>query len=154
MTAYFTGVSPWEDAGHYCFTPDWKIVWFADETHPATPWADPAGYPLGDSGATVAAWPEIKRDGRTREEPEGEARVRHLDGWTLICLWDRSADARKGSHASFAIHAVLDSEAALSEARSRFPVVWARIDAHLAKLGLSVRLVACTMPGKGGRIGW
>ena len=140
MTAYFTGVSPWEDAGHYCFTPDWRMVWRCEPDLPDSPWADPAGYPLGDSGATGAAWPEIKRDGRSRDEPEGAVRVRHLDGWTLLCLWDRSADHRKGSHASFAFDELMSPDGALIHARALFPRVWARIDVHLAKLGLTLRV--------------
>lgn len=135
MIAYFTGVRPGAKAGHYCFTPDLRIT---NGREPPSPWVDQGGsYPLGDSKPCRAAWPEgYDQRGYWRMElpqPEGLGRVVRQDGWTLVCLWDRSADRRGGSHASFALQADLLPVEALAKARELFPAVFARIERHLER---------------------
>lgn len=132
MTAYFMGVAPGEDAGHYCVSADGRSACQGVRT----PWADVAG-PLGDATATRAAWPE-GHDGYgcwryPTAQPEGLARVVRKDGWTLVSLWDRSADHRHGSHASFALPADLEPASALETARELFPAVFERIERHLGR---------------------
>jgi hypothetical protein len=143
VTAYFMGVWPGEEAGHYFGTPR-GMSWGHD--HPRSPWAE-ASCALGDRAVIVAGWgdPDAVDRRDRREHPalvqaEGIGRVVVRDGWTLLTCWDRSGDARRNSHASFAFSAALTPEQALATAREQFPGVWARIDAHLAALGISFRL--------------
>lgn len=142
-TAYFTGVRPGDRAGHYCFTPDFRSQFSMNGKR--SPWASPTGiYPLSDNGVTgPIMWPEshdkhgrLASDGRGRGEdnqPEGRARVTQKDGWTLLFLWDRSADQRGGCCAGFAFDALLDPEAALDAVRATWPTVIARIEKHLGR---------------------
>lgn len=93
-------------------------------------------YPLGDATPCGVAWPEGYDRGIWRpgfQQPEGRARVVRRDGWTLVCLWDRSADGRHGSHASFALQADLEPAAAMEKARELFPAVFERIEQHLGR---------------------
>lgn len=133
MIAYFTGVLPGERSGHYCVTPERVRPYHSLRS----PWGESDSYPLGDAAPTQAAWPEAYDRYKTRVypnvEPEGLARVVRRDGWTLVCLWDRSGDGRHGSHASFALHADLEPAAALEQARALFPGVFARIERHLGR---------------------
>lgn len=137
MIAYFMGVWPGDSAGHYCVLPNGDSTGIGGREHPPSPWAEASYMPLGDSTATKGGWPERHdRQGMVRydwEQPEGRARVVRRDGWTLVTMWDRSADGRRGSHASFALHADLEPQAALQQARSLFPAVFARIERHLGR---------------------
>lgn len=136
-TAYFTGVRPGHDAGHYCFLPG-----FSDPgLHPKrSPWPSYA-IPLCDNGLTgPIMWPESHRDGMLiysgpgePNQPEGRARVRRKDGWTLVFLWDRSGDRRGNSSAGFAFDAELTDEDALREVRMTWPTVIDRIEKHLGR---------------------
>ena len=136
MIAYFVGVWPGDKAGHYCRTPDGVRV-RASGRAPATPWAEQYS-PLGDLPSTRVAWPECydaspwsTYSRPETPQPEGVARVVQRDGWTLVSLWDRSADGRPGSHASIAFEGA--SPDALAEARRLFPAVFARIEHHLGR---------------------
>ncbi len=132
MLAYFTGVWPGAGAGIFCRTPDGEHAEF--DAQP-TPWAirTMAGYPLGDREPTNVAWGKPDYRYPQPEQPEGIARVVVGDGWTLVCLWDRSEDRRGGVHASFAIEGVFGGDEAVTLARTLFPKVWARIDAHVKR---------------------
>lgn len=127
--------------GHYCRTPNGE--WIDHREHAHSPWGGQQDV-LGDGPPQNAVWgpPSSRRNGNPADQPEGIAKVLVADGWTLLTCWDRSGDKRTGSHASFVFHAVLTPDDALREARARFPGVWARIDAHLAKLGLVLRVEA------------
>ena len=152
MIAYFTGVRPGEAAGHHCYAPGWRPT---PRDAVRSPWA--AGYdvllPLSDNGVTgPIAWPEIHERGQLRYirsatghsdggQTEGVPRVVHTDGWTLLFLWDRSADPRGGSCAGFAFNTVLDVPAALTHARVLFPGILERVEAHLGRSLADVREV-------------
>lgn len=140
MTAYFMGVwpSPSGQVGHYCRLPNGMHVDYRQ--HLKTPWGGQHDA-LGDGPPQDAAWGPRKY-GTHPNQTEGVARVLVDRGWTLLTCWDRSADKRGGCHASFAFAAVLTPDAALAEARTRFPGVWARIDAHLASKGITFRVEA------------
>jgi hypothetical protein len=138
VIAYFTGVYPPETAGHYCRTPRGKI---GSRDHAPSPWSDGPWYPLGDDASCREVTPGHVASARAAQA-EGIARVVVREGWTLVHLWDRSADRRGGSHASFAFDYELAPHAAVEHARIAFPLVWARIDAHLAELGIPLRVEA------------
>lgn len=71
--------------------------------------------------------PELRRRGSASlEQPEGVARVTHVEGWTVLSFWDRSVDNRRGSHSTFAMEGTRDFAAAVVLAREAFPSVWAR----------------------------
>jgi hypothetical protein len=140
VIAYYTGVRPGDPAGHHCYTPGFGFRDYG--RRPLSPWADPADaytnpnpYPLGDG--SVLDNPEVHaqggRSGGRREEPEGIGRVRQKDGWTLLSMFDRSADGRAGSHASFAFHALLTGPETVEAARRLFPGVIERIEKHLGR---------------------
>lgn len=137
MIAYFVGVWPPDHAGHYCRTPRGRI---GNRDHVLSPWHCGAWYPLGDAEA-VAGVGLMGPHPRPRQV-EGIARVVTREGWTLLHLWDRSADRRAGAHASFAFDAELAPHGALAHARILFPLVWARIDGHLAELGITLQVEA------------
>ena len=113
-----------------------------------SPWAAKAvGYPLSDDGTCgPAAWPELyDARGRFRYirsdtghsdggQDEGVPRFVRKDGWTLVFLWDRSADKRGGCCAAFAFDAELPDAEALATARRFFPEVFARIETHLGRV--------------------
>lgn len=52
---------------------------------------------------------------------------------TLLLSWDRSGDKRHGSVATFIIHAHVTASRGLELARSTFPGVFQRIEAHLGR---------------------
>lgn len=59
-------------------------------------------------------------------QPEGLAAIHHLAGWTVVSFFDRSGDARYGSHSTFLLEGTLAFEDAVETARAAFPSVWAR----------------------------
>jgi hypothetical protein len=137
VPAYFFGVCPGSRSGHYCHVPGLGR-WRNDD--PLTPWVGKESWwgPIGETTALEACWD--KRDG----QPEGEPRFDRRDGWTLVAMWDRSADKRMGCCAIFAFQRDLTDPEALALARELFPRVFARIEKHL---GRPVRLepVCCPM---------
>lgn len=125
--AYFTGVRPGESGGHHCYVPGYED---AGRDSVRSPWALGGGmtrrYPLGDGEPTDAVL-------KGRSLRAGEPRFAQQDGWTLMSMWDYSADRRPGSHASFAFGATLTDAEALVEARRLFPEVIARIEAYIGR---------------------
>lgn len=134
ITAYFLGEWP---GGHGCSTrkPGGRMVYVAD---PPTPWFGTRAHETQRAEVMRTCW-DRERDG----QPEGEARFAREDGWTLICLWDRSEDHRGNSASVFAIHSDLTDEEALGLARRLFPQVFERIEARLQR---DVRLAPATCP--------
>ena len=143
MIAYFTGVDPGRaGVGHFCQVPGHISP---PDGSPPSPWhLQSHGMPLGDQEPVVAAWPDCV-PGRWKRDPRGQApwirenciegvpRFVRQDGWTLVSMWDRSADERHGSHASFAFDQDLDDAAAMAAVRKHFPRVVARIEAFIKR---------------------
>jgi hypothetical protein len=48
---------------------------------------------------------------------------------TVLAIWERTVDARPGSHSTFVLEGHLDFGAAVQLAREAFPHVWSRLDA-------------------------
>jgi len=57
---------------------------------------------------------------------QGEAKVTHLAGWTILSFPDVSVDSRPGSHSTFALRGRYDFDAAVAAAREAFPYVFRR----------------------------
>lgn len=131
MIAYFVGVKPGDRAGHFCYKPGYQKVWLSRDSvqlskdGEPSPWA--GVYPLGDSEATEAAWPDW-------ETPvEGNGHSIRTKGWTLLSFWDRSGDKRPGSHASFAFDVDVGAEEVLGLAREHFPEIITRMETYLGE---------------------
>lgn len=126
MIVYYCGVPVGRSAGHFC-TP---------AAGPRTPWASRTD-PLGDwhperDGLRAPVLPYYDQP-RGRDEREGEFGHLQVDGWTQIAAWDRSADSRGGSSATFAIERLVGPDEALRIARARFSRVFERIERHIGR---------------------
>lgn len=74
---------------------------------------------------------EYQRDrthwrGDEEHQPEGRARLHHIDGWTVLAFWDRSVDDRFGSNSAFLLPGILSATEAHAAAKAAFPAVWDR----------------------------
>ena len=121
--AYMMGVPLGYSAGHYC-----------RQKGPVSPWGH-NHYILYDwhPDRDGPAYPRRKRRyGRETysESVEGEFVHVSVDGWTLIACWDRSADKRGGCTMTFAFSEVMTGEDAVALARSAWPGIFERIEAH------------------------
>ena len=63
-----------------------------------------------------------------RCQPQGFARLTGETERTILDLWDRTVDARGGSHSLFILPPGLDFAEAVAAAREAFPDIWARLD--------------------------
>jgi len=109
---YFGCESP-ERLGHYLFHPGMRSV-RRDEY--------PADWP----------WRQGELDGKyaphgKMEDVEGRAAIVHHEGWTVMAMWDRSADSRHASNANFVARGELGFEQMVEVAKGHFPEVWERI---------------------------
>jgi len=68
-------------------------------------------------------------------QPQGEALIHHLDGFTVMAMWDRTGDSRPGSSSTFVIEGTHGFEAMCKHASEGFPSVWKRISAKPMVLG-------------------
>lgn len=66
-------------------------------------------------------------------QPEGLAAIHQVAGWTVLSFFDRSGDARYGSHSTFLLEGTLAFEDAVEAARRAFPSVWARFKFQVHK---------------------
>lgn len=145
MRAYFTGVVPGELTSHVCRRPN-----FERDDLLGTPWCSPfIRYSLLDWHPYRDGLFPGARGGRSTTAPpvaqqeEGvfvrvlvarlAATVRVSSDWTMLAAWDRSADQRGGCTATFAFEGERDGEEALRLARTLFPGVLERIEAHVGR---------------------
>lgn len=73
-----------------------------------------------------APWTRIDGEFYPHDRPNGEARLTHNGGWTILGFSDNTVDHRGGSHSTFLFDEHLDGDAAIAEAQARFPNVWRR----------------------------
>ena len=64
--------------------------------------------------------------GKGEEFPQGQARLTHIKGWTVVSFWDRTGDSRGNSNTAFVFDERLSGEDALRIAREKFPELFAR----------------------------
>jgi hypothetical protein len=62
----------------------------------------------------------------TGHQRQGEALLRHRDGWTALAFWDRSGDHRPGSHSTFIYHGTLPFETMLEQCERDWPGLFER----------------------------
>lgn len=135
---YFLGVKPGDRAGHFCYVPGY--LYAPRDQMVYSPWGNrDIRYQIEELKALAAVglitfdkYGNQARDGRP--ETEGEPHFATKDGWTLMAMWDRSADKRGGCMAAFAVNREFKSHSdALLLFRVRFPDVFERIEKHLGK---------------------
>lgn len=61
-------------------------------------------------------------------EIQSLARVVHVDGWTVLAMWDRSVDRRGKCNSNFVTKGEFDFSAMCALAAEHFPSVWKRIN--------------------------
>lgn len=115
--AYYFGCWAKNNLGHFLYAPDGR-GWYTREEEL------PRDFPVKPHVLDGAL---LGLDGLPQRE--GEATFGHLNGWTLLSFWDRSADRRGASSSSFVLRGEHTFEVAVAAARAAFPSVWARIDA-------------------------
>lgn len=63
---------------------------------------------------------------RSRPEIEGQASLRHVDGWTVLAWWDRSVDSRGACNSAFVARGLRDFTTMLEIGKTQAPIVIAR----------------------------
>lgn len=110
----------WQQAGHFGFLPGMKPIPFEDRSD-LTPWGN------SDQLDHAPKW----NVGRSRYSgdfgKQGDAVLRHKDGWTWLAVADYSVDHRGNSHASFVLLGTLAFDEAVEAARLYFPEVVDRV---------------------------
>ena len=71
------------------------------------------------------------------DQIEGLAALHHVDRWTVLAFWDRSADDRHGSHSTFLVEGAHAFDEAGALARKAFPAVWSRYPFAVRPIGSS-----------------
>ena len=115
----------WGGVGHHLYHPDGRSAGAAQERSLDGPYVPPCprGCRLGCSD-------------EERCQPQGLARLTQEPGRTVLDFWDRTVDARGGSHSLFLLPPGTGFADALRLSRTAFPRVWHRLDAA----GVVVRL--------------
>ena len=90
--------------------------------------AIPNDFPVADERTLDGGYaPKLaKTGGHLSDQPEGEAALHHVRGWTILAFWDRSGDSRGNSNSAFVIRGELDFDEAVAASRQAFPGIWAR----------------------------
>lgn len=117
IEAYYFGC--WGDTGYYWMAPDRYM-----RTKDIVERVGPGVHPRIDGGFCPGSSRAYGR--KSRAEAEGEAALHHIDGWTVLALWDRSVDDRHGSNSNFVARGTHDYATMRAIAEARFPDVWCR----------------------------
>ena len=67
-------------------------------------------------------------------QPEGLARLHHLEGWTALFFWDRSVDSKCNSNSTFLFRGLYTFQEVCDLAYQRFPSIWNRFTVHIRQL--------------------
>ena len=102
-------------------------------------WAQTAGHYLrAADGSSVrertapADWPidldliDARLLPPKQPQTEGLATFVHINGWTIISFWDRSADSRRNSNSAFLARGLHSFDEIRRLAQAAFPSVWDR----------------------------
>lgn len=109
MNTYFFGVFDPRTLGHYLF--------------------ERTGQRVERFAKSVLPFNHLICDGNLLHQPEQQGRphLAHVNGWTILGAWDRTADSRPNSSASFLFEGVFTLEQALQMADAIYPELYARI---------------------------
>ena len=109
---FFFGVKSADSKGHYLFAKNLQTVWGEREQRVL-----PFRYTILDGGLLPPGLPE----------EQGRLHLAVINGWTVLGMWDRTADTRGACNASFiaeGIHTIEDMKAI---AARDYPTIWARV---------------------------
>lgn len=111
----------WGGPGHFAHLPDMNWVPRGTRLSNLTPW----GHDGLDRAPKWDVTPGSRYSGHYGKQ--GDAVLRHKDGWTCLAVADYTVDSRPNSHASFVFLGHLTFEEAVERAREVFPRVVARV---------------------------
>lgn len=96
--------------GHYLYDTGQRVI---------VDWANPLPFRMGtlDGGLLPTGGPE----------EQGKLHLAIINDWTVLGMWDRTADSRRGSNASFIAEGVHTVEQMRVIAERDFPIQHARI---------------------------
>jgi len=83
----------------------------------------PQDWPFGENG-----WSLDRKFCPNNAQTQSSARLVHVDGWTVLAMWDRTVDKRWGCNANFVERGELSFEQMVEKAKESFPTVWERIN--------------------------
>ncbi len=121
----------WGGPGHFLFAPDGRSFGRNDPLPVGLRQLD--GKLCGDPALADLSglrrghppyWP-----GDDAHQPQGVARLHHVEGWSVLAWWDRTGDHRGGSNSAFVARGTLTAEALAQLGAEAFPAVWARVEA-------------------------
>lgn len=98
--------------GHYLFASPWHLAR-----------VEPGAWPFGADG-----WSLDGKYAPPGPEVQSLARIVHVDGWTVLAMWDRSVDHRAHSNSNFVAKGEKTFEDMVALAAEYFPSVWKRIN--------------------------
>lgn len=119
--AFYFGVWPGDDGGHFVFPPSGEPSWL--DAHKAK--AREHGCPFGAEDLDGTFTPP-------RRAGQGVVRFVHTTAggkaWSVLAWHDYTGDSRPGSNSAIAIEGTHEYDAAMEIARRMFPDVFARLD--------------------------
>ena len=115
-TMYYFG--PWDSPGHYFFDEQGRHIRAFNESFPWH-WS---GHEI-DGKMQPGAGVRLAR-GERLPEVEGEALLHHKDGWTALCMWDRSVDARGACNSNYLAEGIFSFDEMVAMASQRFVKRW------------------------------
>ena len=106
---YFFGVSSAQNKGHFLHHEGMRVAWDDKKLLPFS------SHIL--DGGLLPQHPQV----------QGELHLAVINGWTLLSMWDRTADSRPGSNAVFLAEGNHVIEEMKNIASEKFPAIWKRI---------------------------
>lgn len=116
---FYFGVWTGTKAGHYMFGVDGRMLSRAERS--VLPWRE--------GEIDCAMQPSADKDDSynpNRDETQGHAAIHHKDGWTALCMWDRSEDLRGGCNSNFFFEGTFSFDQMVEMSKNSFQKVWDR----------------------------
>lgn len=109
---YFFGVISADHQGHYLYDANGQAVWSSKSLNLL-----PFRYAILDGGLLPPGL----------VEEQGKLHLAVINGWTILGMWDRSADTRGNCNASFIVEGVHALDVMIAISKDTFPNIWTRI---------------------------
>lgn len=109
---YFFGVINPQSRGHYLYDKNGQQVWSMREQN-----SIPFQYTILDGGLLPPGMPE----------EQGRLHLAVINAWTVMGMWDRTADPRGKCNASFIAEGIYTLDEMKAIAARDFPSQWARV---------------------------
>ena len=117
---YYFG--PWDRPGHFFHDEKGRCLY--EDRIPGFPFGHDGGRVFVDCALQPGAKPGKSQYDRSRPEVEGEAALHHIQGWTALCIWDRSVDGRGACSSNYFAEGTFTFEEVVMMASTRFAVRW------------------------------